>query len=106
MEKESIFFLGRRKKYFSFGEEKRRGEIFLAEEKKNEEGKGGEYLGKENTCFAEDRKSGEGKGGKYLEKENRLLGEKEEQKEKKNTRDRSVPDGSDKYSLESRQFYT
>ena len=38
--------------------------IWLAEEKKNGEGKGGKHLEKENICFAEGKKNGEGKGGK------------------------------------------
>ena len=36
--------------------------MFLAEEKKSKEGKGGKYLGKENTSLAEEKKNGEGKG--------------------------------------------
>ena len=41
------------------------GKYFLAEEKKNREGRGGKYLENENIFFG-----GEGKGGNCLEKKN------------------------------------
>ena len=43
--------------------------IWLAEEKKNGEGKEGEYLAKENLWLAEEKKNREGRGGKCLKKE-------------------------------------
>ena len=46
-----------------------RGNICLAEEKKNGEGKEGEYLAKEKLWLAKEKKNREGRGGKYLEKE-------------------------------------
>ena len=41
-----------------------RRKLFCAEEKKNGEGKGGDYLEKENHFFTERKKNGECKGGK------------------------------------------
>ena len=70
---------------------------FFVEEKKNQEGKGGKYLEKENIFLAEVKKNWKGKGGKYMEKENRFLAEKEEEeKKKKEKENRLVPNGSDK----------
>ena len=60
--------------------------IFFAVEKKNREGKGGQYLEKENMyIFAEEKKNEEGRGGKYFEKEDtyNFLGGEEKQKRKR-----------------------
>ena len=46
------------------------------EEKKNKEGKGGQYLGKENIWFVEEKQNREREGEKHLEKENICYGEK------------------------------
>ena len=54
--------------------------LLSMEEKKNEEGKGGKYLEKDNIFFVVEGKNGE---GKYLEKENLFFGRGEEERRRK-----------------------
>ena len=51
------------------------------EEKKNKEGKGGQYLGKENIWSVEEEQNREREGEKYFEKENIWYREKKRNRE-------------------------